>query len=306
MGQARAYLLASLAVFYLVALAAPHVTADMTDEVNLLWGKCNVLRDGAGRQTVAMSLDRSTTSGFSSKIKYLFGRIDMEIKLVPGNSAGTVTTFYMMSEGPWQYHDEIDLEFLGNSTGNPYTLHTNVYARGVGSREKGYRLWFDPSQDFHTYSIIWTQQYIRILVDNKLIRQIKNQMMYGAPYPNYQPMRVFSTIWNADDWATQGGRVKTDWSLAPFTAYFRNYKASTCSPSSKACGQSSPGSSSPELDQTQQQQLKEVAANSKVYDYCDDSKRRIGSPKDCELVVELGCRRQVQGDGVHARRRLEA
>ncbi|KAI4970229.1 hypothetical protein ZWY2020_001143 [Hordeum vulgare] len=285
MGQARAYLLASLAAFYLVALAIPQVTADMTDEVNLLWGNCKVQRDGAGRQTVAMSLDRWTTSGFSSKIKYLFGRIDMEIKLMPGNSAGTVTTFYMMSEGPWQFHDEIDLEFLGNSTGNPYTLHTNVYARGVGSREKGYRLWFDPSQDFHTYSIIWTQQYIRFLVDNRLIRQIKNKMMNGSPYPNYQPMRVFSTIWNADDWATQGGRVKTDWTQAPFTAYFRNYKATSCSQgqNSNVCGQSSPnGLFNQQQDQMQQQQVKEVDAKYKVYDFCDDSKRRIGSSEDCQ------------------------
>ncbi|KAE8796154.1 putative xyloglucan endotransglucosylase/hydrolase protein 16 [Hordeum vulgare] len=250
MGQARAYLLASLAAFYLVALAIPQVTADMTDEVNLLWGNCKVQRDGAGRQTVAMSLDRWTTSGFSSKIKYLFGRIDMEIKLMPGNSAGTVTTFYMMSEGPWQFHDEIDLEFLGNSTGNPYTLHTNVF-----------------------------------LVDNKLIRQIKNKMMNGSPYPNYQPMRVFSTIWNADDWATQGGRVKTDWTQAPFTAYFRNYKATSCSQgqNSNVCGQSSPnGLFNQQQDQMQQQQVKEVDAKYKVYDFCDDSKRRIGSSEDCQ------------------------
>ncbi|KAK3031195.1 hypothetical protein RJ639_035352 [Escallonia herrerae] len=31
-------------------------------------------------------------------------------------------------------------------------------------------------------------------------------------------MRVYSSLWNADDWATQGEQVKTDWTKAPFTA----------------------------------------------------------------------------------------
>ena len=107
----------------------------------------------------------------------------------------------------------------------------------------------------------------RILADNKVIRHIKKQIMNGAPYPNYQPMRVYCTLWDADDWATQGGRVKTDWSLAPFTAYFQNFKYTSCSSNerSNACSQSSPSANS-----------------DKIYDYCSDQKRAIGSPEECK------------------------
>jgi hypothetical protein len=126
----------------------------------------------------------------------------------------------------------------------------------------------------------------RILVDDKLIRQIKNNLMYSVPYPTYQPMRVYGSIWNADDWATMGGRVKTDWSQAPFTAYFRNYRAIACPPqqSSPLCGQSSGNWFNQELDVTRKQQLQEVDANYKIYDYCTDTKRfKDNLPKECTI-----------------------
>ncbi|KAL0916667.1 hypothetical protein M5K25_014195 [Dendrobium thyrsiflorum] len=268
----------------LLILLSPSFAAaagNFNSDVDIVWG------DGRGKivnngQLLTLSLDKSSGSGFQSKNQYLFGRIDLQIKLVSGNSAGTVTAYYLSSQG--ETHDEIDFEFLGNLTGDPYIVHTNVYTQGKGNREMQFYLWFDPTIDFHTYSILWNPSHIVFFVDGTPIREFKNLAANkGVPYPNNQAMRLYSSLWDAEDWATRGGLVKTDWSQAPFMAEFRNLNADGCvqgTLASSSCG--SKAWMNQALDAESLKKMKWVQSNYMVYNYCSDVKRfPQGLPPEC-------------------------
>nr|GFA78641.1 probable xyloglucan endotransglucosylase/hydrolase protein B [Tanacetum cinerariifolium] len=47
-----------------------------------------------GGNEIQLLLDNYTGTGFQSKGSYLFGHFSMQIKMVAGDSAGTVTAFY--------------------------------------------------------------------------------------------------------------------------------------------------------------------------------------------------------------------
>ncbi|XVE81227.1 hypothetical protein DITRI_Ditri15bG0046000 [Diplodiscus trichospermus] len=275
--------LAGLVINSLVAVA---FAGDFHQDFDITWG-ANRGKIFNGGKLLSLSLDRVSGSGFQSKKEYLFGRIDMQLKLVAGNSAGTVTAYYLSSQGPT--HDEIDFEFLGNVSGEPYILHTNVFTQGKGNREQQFYLWFDPTRNFHTYSIIWKPQHIIFLVDNIPIRVFKNAESVGVPFPKNQPMRIYSSLWNADDWATRGGLVKTDWTKAPFTAYYRNFNAKACtwSGSASSCASTSSVSDGAwetnELDAPARRRLRWVQKYFMIYNYCTDLKRfPQGVPPECK------------------------
>ncbi|CAH9148281.1 unnamed protein product [Cuscuta epithymum] len=253
-------------------------------EFVLSWGdeRCKIYENG---ELLTLELDRSSGSGFESKKEFIFCKIDMQIKLVPGDSAGTVTTYYLTSDG--DHHDEIDFEFLGNSSGNPYTLHTNVFSQGRGDREVQFFLWFDPTADFHTYTILWNPKAIVFYVDGTPIREFRNAEAIGVPFPKDQPMRLYSSIWNADSWATQGGRVKTNWTLAPFVASYRNFSSQGCVWSRLSRSTSCPSDNSwmtKELDRWSRARMRTMQRRHMVYNYCNDKWRfRRGPGRECRF-----------------------
>ncbi|KAI4963217.1 hypothetical protein ZWY2020_016959, partial [Hordeum vulgare] len=204
-----------------------------------------------GGREVQLSLDKTTGTGFQTRGSYLFGHFSMHIKLVGGDSAGTVTAFtyapyssHSSTSRPCALssqnseHDEIDFEFLGNRTEQPYILQTNVFSGGKGDREQRIYLWFDPTKDYHSYSVLWNLYMIAylfhphfriftrkimllfpsfaLLVTNEKTtigslwttrRSVfKNSKDLGVRYPFDQPMKFLLSLWNADDWATWGGR----------------------------------------------------------------------------------------------------
>ncbi|WOL09320.1 putative xyloglucan endotransglucosylase/hydrolase protein 26 [Canna indica] len=252
------------------------VHANFGNDTVASWGAQNVVISPDG-QNLTLTLNNQTGCRIDSINQFMFGSIEMQIKLVQGNSAGTVTSYYMSSDGT--HHDEIDFEFLGNSTGQPYVIHTNVFANGTGNREQQFYPWFDPSSSFHNYTIHWNPSQIVWSIDGTPIRVFRNYENLGVPFPRRQAMKAYSSIWNGEDWATQGGRVKIDWSSAPFVASYTHLGLRACLSSDVQCVSAFPATN---LTSDQQTAMANIRSSYMMYDYCKDATRFNG-------VVPLEC-----------------
>ncbi|WVY97177.1 hypothetical protein V8G54_029328 [Vigna mungo] len=263
-------------------------TGDFNKDFFVIWSPTHVNTSADG-QTRSLKLDQESGAGFASNQMFLFGQIDMQIKLVPGDSAGTVLAYYLTSDQP--NRDEIDFEFLGNVSGQPYILQTNIFADGTDNREERIFLWFDPTKDFHTYSVLWNIHQIVLMVDMIPVRVYRNHGEKGVAFPRWQPMSVKASLWNGDSWATRGGQDKIDWTKGPFIASFRNYKIDGCvwKGNPRFCRAASPANwwnqySSSTLTSAQRRWLKWVRKYHMIYDYCQDTQRFHNNlPRECSL-----------------------
>jgi len=184
-----------------------------------------------------------------------------------------------LSSGTDDWRDEIDMEFMGNSSGQPVVLNTNVWANGDGKKEHQFDLWFDPSADYHTYTIIWNPENILFKVDNVFIRSFKRYA--DLPYPSSKPMTLHATLWDGSYWATEKGKVPIDWAGGPFVVSYRGYSADACV-SGGACPAGSDRWMNKQPDAAEWGTVKWAESNYMRYNYCEDGWRfPQGLPAEC-------------------------
>nr|CAD1840926.1 unnamed protein product [Ananas comosus var. bracteatus] len=198
-------------------IAAFNVTTlSFNDAYAPLFGFNNIVRSADDR-SVRLVLDRSYGSGFISSDMYLHGFFSASIKLPSDYTAGIVVAFYTSNGDVFEKtHDELDFEFLGNIRGKEWRVQTNMYGNGSTSRgrEERYLLPFDPTADFHLYSILWTAQNIIFYIDDIPIREVRRSEVAGGDYPS-KPMSLYATIWDASNWATAAAATRSTTSTAP-------------------------------------------------------------------------------------------
>ncbi|XP_057477803.1 probable xyloglucan endotransglucosylase/hydrolase protein 28 [Actinidia eriantha] len=246
-----------------------------------------VLEDG---KSVHLSLDERTGSGFVSHDLYLHGFFSASIKLPTDYTAGVVVAFYM-SNGDMheKNHDELDFEFLGNIRGKDWRIQTNVYGNGSTSvgREERYGLWFDPSEDFHHYSILWTENQITFYVDNVPIREIKRTEAMGGDFPS-KPMSLYATIWDGSNWATNGGRYRVNYKYAPYITQFSDLVLHGCAvdPIEQSSTCDLPPNSESVLTgitPDQHSKMENFRKKHMQYSYCYDRTRYKVPPSECAI-----------------------
>ncbi|PHU26592.1 putative xyloglucan endotransglucosylase/hydrolase protein 8 [Capsicum chinense] len=103
-------------------------------------------------------------------------------------------------------------------------------------------------------------------------------------------MYVFSSIWNADNWATRGGLDKINWKNAPFVASYKEFTIDACTWKNPypACASTTTQHwwdqySAWHLSSKQKTDYAWVQRNFVVYNYCQDTVRNRYKPQECWL-----------------------
>uniref|UniRef100_F6HP82 GH16 domain-containing protein n=1 Tax=Vitis vinifera TaxID=29760 RepID=F6HP82_VITVI len=179
----------------------------------------------ATTRNLEISLDQKTGSELVSSNIFLHGYFSASIKLPRSQgTVGVVVAFDSMNQDRYSKNqDEVTFEILGNVKGKEWAVQTNVHGNTTirnstsKGREERYTLRFDPSADFHKYSIFWTENHIIFYVDDVPIRLFMRIKAIGN-YFIASPMYVHGSIWDTSDWTTDGGKQKVDYRYGPFTA----------------------------------------------------------------------------------------
>ena len=134
---------------------------------------------------------------------YRYGRFEARVRYAPGE--GVVSSFFLWKDrpnntGPW---NELDFEKIGSAC----QMQTNIWT-GTGTQSA---VTTTPSpnicNDYHTYTIEWTPDYIAWLIDGVQLRRVTGASVAEYTQNASGGMAIHFNIWQGD--SSFGGNLNT-------------------------------------------------------------------------------------------------
>jgi len=154
---------------------------------------------------------------------FTYGKFEASVRFASGSA---VVSSLVAIYTPWPPDDwnEIDIEFLGKNNDRIQCNHmVNI---PPADPETGHiqfpemlYLDFDPSADFHTYSIEWVPEEVRFFIDGVLMYTATEEVSYLT-----LPQNILLTIWASDSVGWAGAVDDTTAPTAVSYDWFKVYR----------------------------------------------------------------------------------
>ena len=123
--------------------------------------------------TVCVAEASFRSGSVSTYEKFTYGKFITRMKAP--DKMGTVASFFTYWDGPdftpteW---NELDIEIVPSVVHNPFSMNI-IYGDGVDKKESHqYAAGFNPHDDWHTYAMEWTPEYISWSIDGHEVRHV--------------------------------------------------------------------------------------------------------------------------------------
>ena len=185
---------------------------------------CAIVENGELKIIAKQVGDAVYSIRMNSRESWKYGYFEARLKLPRGR--GTWPAFWMMpdKEYTWPLDGEIDImEHVGYDPCKVYsTIHTEAYNHRKGTQKSGSTVVDDPFDTFHIYSVEWTAEYIRGLVDGKSHFEFVNGKNGDkSSWPFDEPFYLKLNLAWGGDW---GGQEGVDPSALPATYVIDNVR----------------------------------------------------------------------------------
>ena len=122
---------------------------------------------------VGLAAANLKSGSLSTYEKFTYGKFVTRAK--GPNRKGTVQSFFTYWDGPGFYTNgwnELDIEIVPSVEDSPFSTNV-IYGDGHSKKEtQSYAQHFDPREDWHTYEMEWTPDYISWAIDGKEVRHL--------------------------------------------------------------------------------------------------------------------------------------